>query len=358
MQANFHAFLSSTIFGIDSNCDNEDSSLALVRLTTMLATSQARDDDGEETPRRENVAPRSKMSDIQRATKNLVTATTAGSDNADDWIAFRLNSVHAQKMGYGGLGKFLNDNLGGDIGDDRAVKSFLSSEAKLMRGPHSQGVYRWAQKGSDGKEGLAVYKSRDEPSNAPYVKIRWRNPDNDADDIHMREWLGHVPTKFQKKPNQFDHLTWEESVRAQLRNIHAKGDPLHTPTRPPPIKKSNPAKRKQPLTDKDNSPYVARLEAASNLLLVDPEAANNLINVGEFLTTHVNMNDILNTKNHSLTPKSKAAKQTVRSGQVLSALKKFKDQYEATGSHSPSLVTPEKPAEPSRETRIGSVYSL
>ena len=70
----------------------------------MLATSQARDDDGEETPRRENVAPRSKMSDIQRATKNLVNATTAGSDNADDWIAFRLNSVHAQKMGYGGLG--------------------------------------------------------------------------------------------------------------------------------------------------------------------------------------------------------------------------------------------------------------
>ena len=275
-----------------------------------------------------------KNNSISDAMKNLARAfTTKTGGGKGDWIPWRVDAEAAVKIGYGGLGVLLSENLDGVIGDDEQAKKAISSIDEFKRGLHNQGIYSWAATNSDSgdKAGSLVYHARKEESGAPYVNIRFLNPDIEADKRLIEESLQKIPTELQKKP---DHQTYEESICAQLRVIIAKGAPIPTKRPKPPRKptKTNPSKRKRPLTEQENGPDVLRIKAAGDLLLRDANAADNLINVGAFLTTHVDMKDILTTKNKELTPKSRAAKSTVKAGQVLQALKGFQDQQGASDS--------------------------
>lgn len=265
---------------------------------------------------------------ISDAMKNLARAFTTNTEGGKrDWIPWRVDAEAAAKIGHGGLGALLSENLDGDIGDDEQAKKTISSVDEFKRGPHNQGIYSWAATNSDGGDNARSlkYSARKEKSGAPYLNIRFLNPDIEADKRLIQESLQKIPTVLQKKP---DHQTYEEKVCAQLRVIIAKGAPVQTkppatPRKPP---KTNPSKRKHPLTEQENSPDALRIKAAGDLLLRDPKAADDLINLGAFLTTHVDMSGILTSKNQNLTPKSRAAKGTVKAGQVLMALKGFKDQ--------------------------------
>jgi len=293
-------------------------------MTMVAAEVPEQDAELPETPQ----SDKNKRNVIHDAMKNLAKALTTNTGGGrDDWIPFRLKPEAAATMGYGGLGVLLGENLDGDIGDDENAKKIISSVNNIKRGPHNQGKYYYAEKSSNSEDegGLVVYSARNEMSGAPYVGMRFLNPDDAADLLRIQESLQKIPTELQKKP---DHQTYEEKICAQLRVIIAKGAPVQTkppatPRKPP---KTNPSKRKHPLTEQENSPDALRIKAAGDLLLRDPKAADDLISVGAFLTTHLDMSGILASRNQNLTPKSRAAKGTVKAGQVLKALKGFKDQ--------------------------------
>ena len=85
-------------------------------------------------------------------------------------------------MGHGGLGKILHEFL--DINmNDADAKRFLSGTLGYKRGAHNKGVYYHCRKDNTGKleeKPSLVYRTREEKS-APYVFLRFRDPDNPSD---------------------------------------------------------------------------------------------------------------------------------------------------------------------------------
>ena len=76
-------------------------------------------------------------------------------------------------------------------------------------------------------------------------------------------------------------------------------------------------------------------------MLADPVGAQEVIELSNFLSEYVDMSAILKTPNKELTPMRRAAKNFLRSGQMISAAQVVQKQVQPVG-----VVTPEKPREP------------
>mmetsp|Transcript_26738 Transcript_26738/g.36744 ORF Transcript_26738/g.36744 Transcript_26738/m.36744 type:complete len:249 (-) Transcript_26738:247-993(-) len=245
--------------------------------------------------------PSAKCSPAQIAIKCIAEAFVTGDGtSAHDWIPFEIKEEYEQAMGHGGLGKILQEFLVINMNDADA-KRFLSRTLGYKRGAHGSGVYYYSRKDNTGKleeKPSLVYRTREEKS-APYVLIRFRDPDNPSDVTLISNALDQIPTAHRK---DFTPRVYLKLVRDKLQGIKGRGNAVPRPTsaKVKKPKKMNPAKRAAPVLNEETNHAARRFKAAGEILLADPVGAQGIIELSNFLTQYVDMSAILKTPNKEL----------------------------------------------------------
>ena len=281
------------------------------------------------------------QSNLKEAVKNLVNAMIKPPDDvAVDWIPFSIEEENQEAMGYKGLGPLIRRFIAGDNGSDMHLKRCLSGDLKIKRGPKKQGVYYFKPSSQNEADGHIKYHARNEPSGAPYI-ARFRNPDISADRTRISEFLGKIPDEFKSNEDASSTESYEGRVCAVLRTIISKGSCVtksgskSASEKTTPRRKSTP--RKRPVTTESATPEARRLKAAGEFLLNDPRGAETFINLAGYLTSYTDTTEMMRASSNMLTARRRAAKSCVRSGQLLHALKEFKQRQSPEEPSSPSL---------------------